>query len=114
VGRSSEHDVEESSEVESVEEITAPLQVSGPDIFVLARAPRRDLMPASLRKGRHGAKDARRARSRANHPCQGSTHMYLVDGDGAGAVEESRIALRRRFEDITVTDATETQESVAG
>ena len=112
MGTSSEHDVEESSEVESVEEITAPLQVSGPDIFVLARAPRRDLMPASLRKGRHGAKDARRARSRANHPCQGSTHMYLVDG--AGAVEESRIALRRRFEDITVTDATAIQESVAG
>ncbi|HVA02503.1 MAG TPA: hypothetical protein VMU64_02050 [Acidimicrobiales bacterium] len=114
MGTRSEHDVEESSEVEPVEKIAAPMQVSGPDIFVQARAARRDLMPASFRRGRHGAKDARRAQSRANHPCQGSTRMYLVDGDGAGEVEESRIALRRRFEDVTVTDATKTQESVAG
>ncbi len=111
MGTKSEHDVEESSEVE---EVAAPLQVSGPDIFVLARAPRRDLMPASLRKGRHGAKDARRAQSRANHPCQGSSRMHLVDGDGPGVVEESRIALRRRFEDITVVEDTKSQESAAG
>ncbi len=92
----------------------APLQVSGPDIFVLPRAPRRDLLPASLRRGRHGSKDARRAQARANHPCMGLPHMHLVDGDGAGVVEESRIALRRRFEDVPVTDTTKTQESVAG
>ncbi len=92
----------------------APLQVGGPDIFVLPRAPRRDLLPASLRRGRHGSKDARRAQARANHPCTGLPHMHLVDGDGAGVVEESRIALRRRFEDVPVTDTTKTQESVAG
>ena len=105
MGTRSDHDVDESSEAEG---IAAPLQVSGPDIFFQARAPRRDLMPASLRKGRHGAKDARRAQSRANHPCQGSARMYLVDGDGVGEVEESRIALRRRFEDP------KTEESAAG
>jgi hypothetical protein len=115
VGSRSEHEVEETSEVDAVEEaMIAPLQVSAPDIFVMPRAPRRDLLPASLRRGRHGSKDARRALARANHPCMGSPRMHLVDADGADVVEESRIALRRRFEDVPVTDTTTAQESVAG
>lgn len=93
--------------------VAAPVQVSGPDIFVKPRPPRRDLLPASLRRGRHGAKDARRAAARANHPCQGSARMYLVDGEGE--YEEARIAIRSRFEALSLVDAPpKTEESAAG
>ena len=112
--RRSEQDTETEAAVEPDDEVVAaPLQVAGPDIFVNPRPPRRDLMPASLRRGRHGAKDARRAAARANHPCQGSTRMYLVDGDGE--YEEARIAIRSRFEALSLVDnLPPTEEYVAG
>ena len=67
-----EVDDEATPVVEPDDEWTAGgLPLSGPDFFFSARAPRRDLLPASLRRSRHGAKHARRAQSRANHPCQG-------------------------------------------
>ena len=93
--------------------VVAPLQVSGPDIFVSARALRRDLLPAPLRRGRHVARDARRAQARANHPCNGTSRMYLIDGEGE--YEETRIAIRSRFETVPVADAVPgSPKSVAG
>jgi len=114
VRRRSQQDIDTEAAVEPDDEVVAaPLQVSGPDFFVKTRPPRRDLLPASLRRGRHGAKDARRAAARANHPCQGSARMYLVDGEGE--YEETRIAIRRRFEALSLVDALpETEDSVAG
>ena len=112
--RRSEPDTDTEAAVEPDDEVVAaPLQVSGPDIFVKPRPPRRDLMPASLRRGRHGVKDARRAAARANHPCQGTERMHLVDGDGE--YEEARIAVRSRFEALSLVEALpSTEESVAG
>ena len=99
--------------VETDEVTTTPLQVGGPDIFLAVRSPRRDRLPASMRRGRHMSKDARRAQSRANHPSNGTPQMYLVDGEGE--FEETRIAIRQRFEDISVAEAAaKTEESVAG
>ncbi len=107
----------EVAEVEAVEtddEVTiTALQVPGPDIFLAVRSPRRDRLPASLRRGRHMTKDARRAAARANHPCNGPSPMYLVDGEGE--FEEARIAIRQRFEAIAIADAAaKAQESAAG
>lgn len=112
--RSRSTDDVDSEAVETDDEVTTtPLQVPGPDIFLVVRSPRRDRLPASLRRGRHMTKDARRAQARANHPCNGTPQMYLVDGEGE--FEETRIAIRQRFEDVAVADAaSKTQESAAG
>lgn len=114
--RSQSNDTEAGS-VEPDEVVAGPLQVSGPDIFVSVRAPRRELRPASLRKGRHAGRDARRAAARAaaraNHPCHGTSRMYLIDGEGE--YEENRIAIRSRFEAIPGAGAVPgSHESAAG
>jgi hypothetical protein len=96
--RSQSNDDTEAGSTEPDEVVAAPLQVSGPDMFVKVRKARRDRRPAPLRKGRHSAKDARRAAARANHPCHGTSRMYLIDGEGE--YEETRIAVRQRFEAI--------------
>jgi hypothetical protein len=115
--RSQSNDDTEAGSVEPDEMVAVPLQVSGPDIFVSVRAPRRERRPAPLRKGRHAGRDARRAAAlaaaRANHPCHGTSRMYLIDGEGE--YEENRIAIRARFEAIPGVDAVPgAHESAAG
>ena len=115
--RRSESNDTEAEAVEPDEVVAVPLQVSGPDIFVSRRAPRREPRPAPLRKGRHAGREARRAAARAaaraNHPCHGTSQMYLIDGEGE--YEENRIAIRARFEAIPDVDAVPgSHESAAG
>ena len=100
------------------------MAVGGPplstDIFVSARPPRRDLLPASLRRSRTRGKHARRAQARANHPCHGP-RMYLLDDLDLddldhleGGSEKTRIDLRRRFEDDAGHSSTGSEDSAAG
>ena len=85
---------------EQVEPVAPILGIRGPDIFVRTRADgatrtNRRFLPASFsRRGRHTAEERSRARARANHPCQGSRAIYLVDEED----ETTRIELRRAFE----------------
>jgi hypothetical protein len=86
---------------------TPEMPLSGPDIFLSSRPPRRAVLPTSLRRARAQSREARMAQSRANHPCQGP-RMY-------GESETTRIELRRRFEDVAAADAAPgTGESAAG
>jgi hypothetical protein len=89
--------------------------LSGADLFLVARTSRRVRLPASLRRGRHRATGANPVVDvRAGH-AEKPAGMYLVDVDGEA--ETSRIALRRRFEDIADGGwslGTYPQESVAG
>ena len=88
--------------VESEEDRTISAVPLAGDIFVKARAIRREIVPTSLRRVRSRGKHARRAAARANHPCQGP-RMYIVDLDGESDL--SRIALRRRFEETAAAKA---------
>ncbi len=82
-------------EVDEPVEPVAPIPgIRGPDIFVRTRANRRFLPASFTRRGRHSANELSRARARANHPCQGSRAIYLVDDED----ETTRIELRRAFE----------------
>jgi hypothetical protein len=84
-------------------------QVSGPDLFVLARTGGR--RTASLRGRRNRAQQARIAQSRANHPSQ-QPRMHLVEDE---ELETIRISLRRAFEDGAAAGAgSEVQEQVTG
>ena len=92
--------------------------VGADDMFISARRVRRVRMPASLRRGRHQAKDSRRAFDAASNRAGPSPRMHLVDVDGQA--ETARIALRRRFEEVSATDSAdadlsgELRQSVAG
>jgi len=117
MGTRSEKDVDESStDVESVDEAPIRALPLSPDFFVSARAPRRDLLPASLRAGRTGRprpKHARRASDPTSHPCYGTPTLYLVERDQESEI--TRIALRRTFEDISGSPTTSgSQETAAG
>jgi hypothetical protein len=77
----------------------ASVSLSGVDLFLAARTSRRVRLPASLRHGRHRANGARPALAGPVEMAEDLPEIHLVDGDGAA--ETSRIALRRRFEDIS-------------
>jgi hypothetical protein len=101
-----------------VDENPGVMAVGGDDMFISARRARRMRMPASLRRGRHQAKDSRRALDAATDRAGSSTRMHLVDVDGEA--ETARIELRRRFEELSTTDSSfadssgELRQSVAG
>jgi hypothetical protein len=93
------------------------VSLSGDEIFVTARANRRDLVPVSLRRGRHHATGAGKTRARSNTSGETTPQMHLVetDVDVDGEAETMRIALRRSFEEVSAADvAVEVQESAAG
>jgi hypothetical protein len=107
VGTNPESAVDALTVVEAHDDITGAGPAMSNDIFVSARSPRRELVPASLRlgrpRGKHARKaQARRAQARANHPCHGP-RMYLLEDldldDHDGLSETTRIDLRRQFED---------------
>ena len=93
----------------------ASASLSGVDLFLAARTSRRVRLPASLRRGRHRTTGARPVSAVTAERAEDLPGMYLVDGDGDA--ETSRIALRRRFEDISEGGwplGPYPQESVAG
>ena len=102
-----------------VDESALVLAVSGADMFVSASKSRRVQLPASLRRGRHGARDARKRHRASNGEGEKSHELHLVEVDGQAETE--RIALRRRFEEISAVEpswgehsGTELEQSVAG
>jgi hypothetical protein len=92
-----------------VDEAPGVVAVGADDVFISARRVRRVRMPASLRRGRHQAKDSRRALDATSCPAGSSARMRLVDVDGQA--ETARIELRRRFEEISATDSSDTDLS---
>jgi hypothetical protein len=96
-----------------------PGVISGADLFLSARKSRRVQLPASLRRGRHGSKDGRRERRVRDSRGASSRQLHLVDVDGQAETE--RIALRRRFEEISAMEpawnapsGNQLQQSAAG
>jgi len=103
----------------NVDETPRAIALSGNDMFFSARKSRRVQLPASLRRGRHGSKVARRERREPDSRGASSHQLHVVDVDGYAETE--RIALRRRFEEISATEpawnapsGTQLQQSVAG
>jgi hypothetical protein len=103
----------------AVDETPGAIALSGADMFLSARKSRRVQLPASRRRGRHGSKDGRGERRARDGRGASSRQLHLVDVDGQAETE--RIALRRRFEEISAIEpawnapsGTELQQSVAG
>jgi hypothetical protein len=94
------------------------MAISGADMFVSARRDRRVHLPAALRRGRRRARHARTGRRAGNNEGESPQRMHLVDVDGQ--TETARIALRLRFEDMSVADfpsdvdSAELRQSMAG
>ena len=84
-----------------VDESPLAISLSGSDMFFSASKSNRVQLPASLRRGRHGARDAHKRR-RAPKASESSHQLYLVEVDGRAETE--RIALRRRFEEISAVE----------
>jgi hypothetical protein len=118
VETSAESVVDDLAVVESDDDVTLEGPPLSGDFFVSARPSRRELVPPSLRLSRPRGKHARRAQSRANHPCHGP-RMYLLEDldldDLEGPSETTRIALRRQFEDLAgPLPASGSEDLVAG
>ena len=102
-----------------IDETASVIALGGEDMFLSARKSRRVQLPASLRRGRHGSKVARRQHQARDGRGASSHQLHLVDVDGQAETE--RIALRRRFEEISATESgwnapsgAQLQQSAAG